>query len=74
MTCYSYTANDNTKCKTNAMQLNLLPNAKQSYPNRSKMHVISVLIFSIPDVNGRPKHDNPFGKAMEKDVMLPLAT
>jgi hypothetical protein len=56
------------------MQLNLLPNAKQSYPNRSKMHVISVLIFSIPDVNGRPKHDNPFGKAMEKDVMLPLAT
>jgi hypothetical protein len=29
---------------------------------------------AIPDVNGRPKHDNPFGKAMEKDAMIPLIT
>jgi hypothetical protein len=26
------------------------------------------IIYTIPDVNGRPKHDNPFGKAKEKDV------
>lgn len=30
------------------------------------------IICAIPDVNGRPKHDNPFGKATEKDVMFPL--
>jgi len=31
-------------------------------------------ICAIPDANGRPKHDNPFGKAMEKDATIPLIT
>ena len=32
------------------------------------------LICAIPDVNGHPKHDNPFGKAMEKDATISLIT
>jgi hypothetical protein len=28
----------------------------------------------MPVVNGHPKYDNPLGKAMEKDAMIPLIT
>jgi hypothetical protein len=52
------------KYETIAIQLNLLPNDRHSYPITSKMFNIC----AIPDVNGRPKHDNPFGKAKKKNA------
>jgi hypothetical protein len=52
------------KHETIALQLNLLPNDRHSYPIKSKMFIM----YAIPVVNGRPKHDNPFGKAKERNA------